>query len=203
MTKLIRFSLLCGLCLIMLFPMNSNAALSPVSVSVVPPVQFPSDSFSITGARLSLLWGRHRDLYGLDFGVLGNVTTQTFTGLSVSGLFNVTRGTTRVIGLQAAGAANVNTNKTDVYGFQLALGTNYNSASSTVNGIQFAGLANVSPHTVVRGFQIGLYNRALTVYGFQIGLVNVANALRGVQIGLANFHYTGLFYVSPIINVGF
>jgi hypothetical protein len=33
--------------------------------------------------------------------------------------------------------------------------------------------------------------------------VNDADDLHGIQIGLANFHRTGLFYVSPVLNVGF
>lgn len=179
------------------------AAMSPLSVGIVPPVQFPPSDFSVTGLRLSLIYGDHRDLYGIDFGVIGNITRQTFTGLAVSGAFNITHGTTTILGLQLAGLANINTEKTGVYGLQVAGLMNQNTASSSVTGLQLALLANLADHTNIYGLQVGLYNRAQSVYGLQIGLVNVANSLHGVQIGLVNFHTTGLFSVSPIINVGF
>jgi len=187
-----------------LFSFNSaQAAISPVSVSIVPPVQFPPKSFSVTGVRASALWGQHRDLYGIDVGLLGNITEQDFTGLAVSGVFNNTRGTTNILGLQLAGIANVNTNKTRVIGLQAALGTNYQTSASTVAGVQLALIANIAPFTDIYGVQIGLYNRAKEVYGFQIGLVNIADNLHGIQIGLANFNHKGPFAISPIINVGF
>ncbi|WP_413288076.1 LA_2272 family surface repeat-containing protein [Bdellovibrio sp. HCB337] len=187
-----------------LFHFNAaQAALSPVSVAIVPPIQFPPSDFSVTGVRASVLWGKHRDVYGLDVGVLGNITDQTFTGIGVSGIFNNTRGETNILGLQLAGLANINNNKTSVYGFQITAGVNYQSAASTVSGLQLALLANIAPFTDIYGFQIGLYNRAKEVYGFQIGLVNVADNLHGIQIGLINFHHKGTFAISPIINVGF
>lgn len=185
-----------------LFAGHAHAFFSPLSVSVIPPVQFPPSDFSITGVRASLIWGRHRDIYGLDLGVLGNVTEQDFTGIGISGLANITHGTTTILGLQAAGAANINTNKTSVLGVQLALGLNQNTAESSVIGLQLA-LANLSDHTKIYGFQMGIYNRALAVYGFQVGVVNVTDNLHGVQIGLINFNKSGFFKVSPILNVGF
>lgn len=190
------------LCVAVLMVSESALAFnSPVSLGLAPPVQFPTKEFSVTGVRVSGLWGRHRDVYGLDFGLLGNVTDQDFVGLGVSGLFNLTNGTTTAIGLQAAGLANVNTKNADIYGFQIAGLLNQNIGSATVNGIQFAAV-NLSDHTVIRGAQIGIYNKALSVYGFQIGVVNVCENLHGLQIGLANFHHKGLFVVSPILNVG-
>jgi hypothetical protein len=182
---------------------SAHAAISPVSVAIVPPVQFPPGDFSVTGVRASVLWGKHRDVYGLDVGLLGNITEQTFTGVAVSGIFNNTRGVTNILGLQFAGITNINTNKTSVYGLQAALGANYNAAAANVVGIQLALLANVAPFTDIYGLQIGLYNRAKEVYGFQIGLVNVADNLHGIQIGLANFNNKGPFAISPILNVGF
>ena len=156
----------------------------------------------MTGARLSLLWGHHRDIYGLDFGVLGNISEVSFTGLAISGIFNVTHGATHVIGLQAAGITNVNVQKTSVYGVQLALGVNDNIAESDVIGLQLAAI-NLGDHTDIKGLQVGLYNTAQNVYGLQIGIVNVAASLHGIQIGLVNFNHTGPFVVSPILNVGF
>jgi hypothetical protein len=78
-----------------------------------------------------------------------------------------------------------------------------NSAQSKVVGLQAALLANLSPATTIYGAQIGLYNKAQEVYGFQIGLVNSTKNLHGLQIGLVNFNETGIFGVSPVLNVGF
>jgi hypothetical protein len=205
MTKILKaLSILCVFAFAINFaPVRAQAAVTPLSVGLIPPVQFPSSEYSITGLRFSLLYGEHRDIYGLDFGVLGNITNQSFVGTAVSGLFNITRNTTTIVGLQLAGAANINSNKTNVYGAQITLGVNSNSAADMIAGVQIAGLANLSEHTDVYGAQIGLYNRAQSVYGFQIGLVNIAQSLHGIQIGLANFNTTGLFYVAPILNIGF
>ncbi|QDK45257.1 hypothetical protein DOM22_08870 [Bdellovibrio sp. ZAP7] len=180
----------------------SFAAVTPISVAIAPPVQFPPQDFSITGIRLSALWGHHRDVYGLDFGVLGNITDQDFVGIGIAGGFNATYGSTNIIGLQLAGLGNYNQQKTNVVGLQAALISNINVAESNVYGVQLA-VTNLSTNTSVYGAQLGVYNRAKSVYGIQLGLVNITDNLHGLQIGLVNFNNTGVFKVSPILNVGF
>lgn len=180
----------------------SFAAYSPMAFSLATPVQFPDSDYNVSGLRFSLLWGSHRDVYGLDLGGVGNITNQRFVGTPISGVFNYTKGETTALGVQLAGLTNFNLQKTHVYGLQLALGLNYNKAASEVIGLQLAAV-NLAEFTDVYGVQIGVYNRAHSVRGLQIGLVNVADNLRGLQIGLVNFHYTGLFYVSPFVNFGF
>ncbi|HMN67979.1 MAG TPA: hypothetical protein PKC28_05520 [Bdellovibrionales bacterium] len=180
----------------------AHAAFSPLGIGVVPPVQFPPEDFSITGARVSLLYGQHRDMYGLDVGVLGNITEQNFVGLAVAGGMNWNKGYTTILGLQLAGVANYGQEKTTVVGVQAALALNVLKAESSVTGLQLA-LANIAGHTSIYGLQVGIYNKALNVYGLQLGLVNVAQSLHGIQIGLINFHTQGLFSVSPILNIGF
>jgi hypothetical protein len=182
---------------------RAHAALSPLGVSIIPPLEFPPEDFAVTGVRVSVLWGKTRDVYGFDFGLVGNVTQQNFVGIGVSGLFNLNEGAATVIGLQLAGGANINVNKAQIYGLQVAGGVNSNQAESTVVGVQLAALSNYSPYTKVYGAQISLYNRAREVNGFQIGLFNVADSLHGIQIGLLNFNHTGLFAVAPILNIGF
>jgi hypothetical protein len=178
------------------------AAFSPISLSIAPPVQFPPEDFNITGLRLSLLYGRQRDIYGLDLAAGGNITDGNFAGLAVSGIFNKTNGTTTILGLQAAGGFNINSNKATIIGLQVALGMNHNSAESSLWGVQLAAV-NLSEHTKVHGAQIGLYNLAEEVYGFQIGVINHCKDLHGLQIGFLNWHDDGLFKVSPILNFGF
>lgn len=202
MKHIIHISAVFLAALVTVFTVNSYAAMSPLSVSIAPPIQFPPADFSVTGVRASVLWGRHRDLYGIDLALGGNITEQTFTGIGISGIFNYTKGTTTALGAQLAGITNINTNKTSVYGLQAALGANINTAASKVVGLQFA-LANLSGHTDIYGVQAGLYNKAQSVYGFQIGLVNECANLHGLQIGLVNFHHQGVFRVSPFLNFGF
>ncbi len=182
---------------------EAMAIVSPLSISIVPPIQFPTQEFTVTGARVSVLWGKHRDIYGIDLGVLGNITEGNFVGAGVSGIFNLTNGKTTVLGLQAAGIANVNTKEAKIFGIQAALGLNENDAASTLVGLQIAALANLSAFTTIYGAQVGIYNHANEVYGFQLGLVNSAKNLHGIQIGILNFNDGGLFRVSPILNVGF
>jgi hypothetical protein len=181
---------------------SAEAAFSPVSISIMPPVQFPPSDFNITGARVSALYGSQRDIYGLDLGLIGNITNGNFVGLAVSGIFNYTKGDTSVLGLQFAGLANINTNKTRVVGLQLAALFNHNKAVANIIGLQ-AALVNEAPHSNIYGVQMGLYNKADSVWGFQFGLVNVCNNLHGIQVGLVNFHHQGLFAVSPVLNIGF
>jgi hypothetical protein len=202
MKKIIQALLYTTLALAPFFTAPAFGAMSPLSFNLVPPVQFPPEDFSVTGLRLSLGYGHHRDMYGIDVGVLGNITDQDFAGVALAGIFNSTSGVSRIIGMQAAGLLNMNSGKTSVLGLQLALGANYNTAESAVYGVQLAA-ANLSDHTTVNGLQLGVYNRARAVRGFQIGIVNVTTNLTGLQIGVINFHHQGVFSVCPILNFGF
>lgn len=177
------------------------SAYSPVSIGVIPPLELPTDNFVVGGARVSLLYGRQKSVYGIDIGGLGNVTYVDFAGVAVSGLFNVTHGMTTVIGLQAAGLSNINTNNTRIVGVQFAGVFNSNSSSLDLFGIQVAAF-NFNPRAVIRGLQVGTYNSANSVYGIQIGVLNSANSLHGLQIGLVNFNGSGPMRVFPILNAG-
>ncbi len=182
-------------------PQNAFAGVTPAALGLMPPIQFPPEDFTIVGLRLSMLYGQHQEVYGLDVGLLGNVTTQSFVGLAVAGGFNATKNTARVLGVQLAGGANVNRGKLTVIGLQAAL-ANINSGEASIVGVQF-GAVNLSGHTKVYGLQAGVYNVAQEVYGFQIGLINQTESLHGLQIGLLNFYHKGTVGVSPILNMGF
>lgn len=180
---------------------SAQAGVSPLGLSIAPPVELPPQDFTVTGVRTSLLWGDHRDVYGIDLGVIGNATDTNFVGIAVSGGFNYNKGTATVIGLQAAGITNVNVNHASIVGAQVAL-VNVNEAESTLAGVEL-GLVNNSAYTTIVGVQAGLYNKARVVDGFQIGLINIADSLHGIQVGLANFNHTGLFSFAPFLNIGF
>ena len=180
----------------------ARAAVSPLGISIVDPLQFPPSDFDIMGVRASVIYGKNRDVTGIDLGLIGNITTGKFSGAAVSGLFNSTKGQTTILGLQLAGLANINSEKVSVYGIQAAILSNYNSAESSVVGLQVS-LANISPSTTINGFQVGIYNKAREVRGLQIGLINMTQSLSGIQIGLLNFYQEGFFKIAPILNVGF
>jgi len=181
---------------------TAQAAVSPLGISIVDPIQFPPSDFDIMGIRASVIYGKNRDVSGIDIGLIGNITTGKFNGAAVAGLFNSTKGQANILGVQLAGLGNINSEKVSVYGIQAALLSNYNSAESSVVGLQFS-LANISPNTTINGFQVGIYNKARHVRGLQVGLINMTQNLTGIQIGLLNFYQEGFFKVSPIINVGF
>jgi len=186
------------------FTSQTQGALSPIGISLFPPVEFPFEDTAIVGLRANLLWGKHRNVSGFDVGVLMNTTTINFSGLlQVAGLINHNKGSVGILGAQIGGLANINNNKARIFGVQASAGINYNNAESTVVGIGIAPIANHTPHSKIVGVQIGLYNKARSVYGFQIGLINSVENLHGLQIGLINFNKTGLFAVCPAINFGF
>src|SRR5580698_737184 len=89
---------------------TANAALSPIGIDIVPPIEFPPSDFTVAGVRLGLV-GEHRNMYGIDVAAIGNITDLSFAGLAVSGIFNNTRGTTDIVGVQLAGITNINTGK--------------------------------------------------------------------------------------------
>lgn len=195
------FLLLLAAVLFILPTRQASAAMTPLAISIIPPIQFPPSKFDIVGLRASVLYGKHRSVSGIDLGLIGNFTETSFAGLAVAGGFNRNKGKATVLGLQLAGIANLNMEKARVYGVQAAL-VNYNKAESHVVGVQLAG-ANLAKNTAIYGVQAGVWNNARSVYGFQIGIVNMTTDLHGLQIGLVNFHHNGLFKVAPIINVGF
>lgn len=127
---------------------------SPLAIDLFPPVQFPSSDFEITGLRLSVV-GKNRAVSGLDIGLLGNITEQSFSGIAISGLFNYNKTAADIIGLQLAAIANWNGIASNVYGVQIALFNKVNK---------------------VYGLQIGLVNVAKELHGIQIGVINFNEA---------------------------
>ena len=191
-----------GFLLFFLMIAPANAAMSPLGISVFPPVQFPSEPFTVAGARVNLLWGSHMDVYGIDVGVLGNITAHDMIGVQVAGLMNWNKGDSTAIGLQLAGLANMSVNKAHLVGVQAAGILNYNHGEGSDLGVIVAPV-NLTEFTKVMGLEVGLYNIASEVYGFQIGLINKTQRLHGIQIGVLNFNREGLFAVAPALNVGF
>lgn len=188
------------LVLIMALPFTAHAATTPISVSIVDPVQFPPSNWDVTGLRANLIYGNHRNVYGIDVGVVNR--SKRFAGVSAAALANINDDHMFAGGFQFAGIANVNRKKAMIVGAQVAAVANYNHGESSVIGVQLA-LANLTSHTTINGIQLGLYNSARTVRGLQIGVINRTQNLTGIQIGLMNVYEKGTFKYSPILNAGF
>ncbi len=136
--------------LLFILPVAVNSSIyaqeSPIQLSLFNPVQIVPETNSVTGLRLSLLYGKNVNVSGLDVGLV-NVTTGNQVGLQYGvvgyneGNFNgwqdnlvsMTKG--NLMGLQT-GAVNYTAGKTS--GLQIAI-VNY---SATMNGLQL-GLINI------------------------------------------------------------
>jgi hypothetical protein len=122
------------------------APMTPVMLGYFNPAQIPADHFDVTGLRIDLLYGKCRNLTGLDAGILVNHTTGS------------------VIGLEACFV--VNYVEKDFTGLQVGLVNVADRVSALQIGL-FNGADDMS------GLQIGVVNKTRLMRGFQIGVVNV------------------------------
>lgn len=189
-----------------LFPILSFAAddLTPFALILVPGLETAGPDQTVYGFRATGFYGENKNVYGLDFGLFVNNTKDTFGGVALTGLVNVTGKQAYIPGFQAAGLANINRGKANVVGVQVAGLVNTIKETGGVYGAQVSALANIAPKTGIYGVQAGFYNRAQKIVGFQIGIINVTDTLHGFQIGLLNFCNHGtLLPVFPVLNIGF
>lgn len=192
---------------------------SPVMLSLLNPVQWPSSQCDVGGFRLSLVYGQCDDFAGLDVGLVG-CATGDFRGLAVGGANIVSR---RLVGLQV-GLVNWNSNG-DESSARRSIGVQYgllnyvdsllglqdgwlNVSTGGMSGVQW-GFLNCACD--VSGVQCGALvvfgvNVAVgTVSGCQVGIVNYAGRMgSGLQIGIVNvIARNGFLPVLPILNGGF
>ncbi len=138
------------LVMIFLFSVSNNkinAQDRPIQVSLFTPVQIFPASYSITGIRLNLIYGRNASVSGLDIGLVN----QTTNGISKGVQWGVVSiNDDRFMGWQNNF---VNITKEKCEGFQWGF-------------VNYAG--------TMSGFQLGFVNFAETMNkGLQIGLVNI------------------------------
>lgn len=172
------------------------------AAGLFPPLQYPGTDATVWGLRLSPGWARHKEMYGIDMGLIGNMTDENFVGVSMAGGFNYTAGNAFVIFTQLAGGVNHSEGSLTVLGIQLAIGANNTRGEAHIIGAQLSTIGNFG-HNNIYGVQFGIINQADEVYGFQVGLINRAKNLHGIQIGLANYNEAGPLKFMPVINVGF
>jgi hypothetical protein len=118
----------------------------PVQLALFNPVQLFPESNSISGIRLSLIYGKNTSVTGIDLGLVNYTTKGTTTGIQWG-----------LVGLSDA----------DFVGWQ---DNGVNIVKGNFQGLQL-GWVNYANHA--GGLQLGLVNYARTLKGLQIGLVNI------------------------------
>lgn len=169
-----------------------------VDVSLVPGFSFVNPDAEKLNFSFGIFGAKAKDVYGLQYSELMNISTGNIVGGQVAGLFNITTG--KNCGGQVSGLFNINNGlkgsqvggvfniSKDAEGSQFS-GV-YNLARD-IDGVQVAGVANIARE--VKGSQIsGVINIAEKVDGIQIGLFNIAKENNGITIGLFNFIGNGL-----------
>lgn len=119
----------------------------PVQLALFNPVQIFDENTSITGLRISLLYGKNATVSGLDWGLVNHTTRGVSKGVQFG-----------FVGLVEA----------DFMGWQ---DNAVNITKGKFEGLQW-GIVNYAGN--VSGVQIGLVNYAANMNkGLQIGLVNI------------------------------
>lgn len=173
---------------------SGSSGWSPIGFSLIDPIQIPWDDMDVYGLRLSVLYGRNEDVYGLDFGGLVSVADGDLWGLEVSGLVNSVGSSSGA--LQFAGL--VNHCAGDFHGLQLAGIANV--VGDDMGGIQI-GCVNLADK--LGGLQLGVYNQSGRASGLQIGVINYAESMSGIQIGAFNIISDSPCPFLPVINICF
>ncbi len=175
-------------------PLPQTHGISPIGFSIFPAVEMPSKAWDVAFLRINVFVGRHREVYGLDVGAIGNETEGEFVGVQAAGLYNrigYSEGAFQLAGI-------LNRSSGDFAGLQAAVAANI--TDGTMTGFQL-GLVNRAAR--LDGLQIGLFNIAETGSGVQIGLWNSAQSLEGLQIGLGNYNADSSMPFFPVVNFAF
>lgn len=132
--------------LLAIFGMNAQAQNKPVQLALFNPVQIFHESTSISGIRISLIYGKNASVSGIDWGLVNQTTSGRSMGWQV--------------GLVGVNAANF-------VGLESSL---INLTDGNVEGVQW-GLYNHAGS--MNGLQLGFINHCGSMKGLQIGLVNI------------------------------
>ncbi|MBP1648555.1 MAG: hypothetical protein H6Q30_2000 [Bacteroidetes bacterium] len=138
-------ALVLALCGIFISRASALAQSNPVQLSLFNPVQIVPENQSVSGLRLSLIYGVNANMNGFDWGLVTK-TTGTFSGVQWGGVGLVNR---------------------DFTGWQ----ANFVSITDgSFKGLQMSGIYSYADH--VNGVQFSLVNSAGSMKGIQIGLLN-------------------------------
>lgn len=204
---------------------------SPLGVGIAAPIQLPFTDTDIYGLRFGGFFGWNRDVYGIDFGVVGkndgefagvqanafNWSAKGVSGIQFGALANVDHGNFHGVqlgtfnlvfaepacGIQLGGVLNYNVSFSGVQAGLL------NWETTNFAGWQIGGLANLVKEDG-QGFSVGGFNCMNRFVGLELGAVNLAEEITGVQIGLFNgadklsgvqIGLLNLVCVEPLFNV--
>lgn len=131
-------------CLVAISASPANAQGKPIQLALVNPVQIVPETESISGLRLSLIYGRNANVSGFDWGLVTS-TTGNFTGVQW-GLVGMVDG--------------------DFEGWQ------HNLVSITNGSFKGLQMGAYNSANYVNGLQLGLFNSVGSMKGVQIGLLN-------------------------------
>ena len=136
-----------AVCAALIFSAKEIAAQDkPIQLALFNPIQLFDENTSITGLRISLLYGKNATVSGLDWGLVNHTTSGVSKGVQF-GLVGLVEAD--YIGWQDNG---VNITKGKFEGLQWGI-VNY---AGTVSGVQI-GLVNYAAN-MTKGLQIGLVN---------------------------------------------
>ena len=118
----------------------------PIQLSLVSPIQIFPENYTITGVRLSLIYGRNASVTGLDWGLVNHTTSGESMGVQFG-----------LVGIADA----------DFVGWQ---DNAFNIVKGNFKGLQW-GFVNYANYA--NGLQLGFVNYSVSMHGLQIGLVNI------------------------------
>jgi hypothetical protein len=185
---------------------------TPFQIALVYPVQLSRPDSSVTGLRVNLVYGRNKDLSGVDLGFTNHITGQfrgvqfgitnlvenSFAGIQEGVLFNDVEGDFAGIQGGALGGSVKGTFRGVQGGFLNV------TTSGDFHGWQTSAFSSVCD-TDMRGLQTSLFLNVVKgeCKGMQFGAVNFCDRLKGVQIGLINIVENGPVKFLPLINACF
>lgn len=145
--KRLSFLLSAAVSIIIIFSSaNILAQDKPVQVALFNPIQIYHENTSISGLRISFLYGKNAKLTGLDWGLVNHLTSGVSQGVQF-GLVGIIE--SNFVGWQSN---SVNITKSKFEGLQWGI-VNY---AGTVSGVQI-GFVNYAAN-MTKGLQIGLVN---------------------------------------------
>ena len=174
---------------------SSNYNTSSFGISLIYPLQYPSQEKNVKGLRVSIFGAYNENVEGLDLTPLGISGTKKSKGVQIiGGGLNFTN---EMDGMQVVGLGMNYSSKSSDY--QVAwVGINYAENTTTQIGLSL----NVASKSST---QIGIVNYSETT-NFQVGFLNVTEYLDGIQIGFLNIVLkpTAPYgYVLPFFNMTF
>ena len=137
-------ALLLAACVFVIFSGSASAQGSPVQLALFNPVQIVPEKESVSGFRLSLIYGKNDNMNGFDWGLVTK-TTGRFTGVQWGFVGTVDK---------------------DFEGWQA------NFVSLTEGSFSGLQMGFYSSSHFVNGLQFGLINSAGSMKGIQLGLLN-------------------------------